>query len=270
MLGIANAIGIPFMRGGGGSQYDPDAAAFFTAVAAAGGSLSLTEKTAYNDFVIASKANGYYTKFKALYPMIGGSATSCMFNAIDPQDTDGAYRITWAGGITFASTGVTGNGTTGYGNTHYVRQTADRNDFGLAFYTRTTPGGGGFPGDIGVNSPAKYAFIILGDSPIYTVNAAANNNPGSTAKGLYSISRVVSTEQKCYVNGSISDTQVTASTAVDSQPMFLLALNTGGTASNFGNKECAFAAIKSGFSDTDEANLYTDLQAFQTELSRQV
>ena len=253
----------------GGSSFDPDAAAYFSAVFAAGGSLTATEQSAYNTFVLSAKANGYYTKFKAIYPMIGSSATSCKFNAVDPRDLNVAYRLTFSGGITYASTGIKG-GVNGYGDTHYKRIVADRNDFGISFYSRNAPSGGGFPGDIGVNSPAKYSFIILSGSPIYAINAGNNNNTGSMAAGLYSASRVLSTEQKMYANGINTDTQVTASTLTDSENIYLLALNTAGLPGNYSSKECAFATINSGLNATEHLNFYNDLQTFQTTLGRQV
>ena len=38
----------------------------------------------------------------------------------------------------------------------------------------------------------------------------------------------------------------------------------------YGNRECALASIGLGLSDTEAANFYTAVQAFNTTLSRQV
>jgi hypothetical protein len=73
MIGIG--IGIGFMAGAA-SGYDVDAAAFFARVTAAGGTLTLTEKTAVNTLVVQMKADGTWTSMKAIYPMVGASAAS--------------------------------------------------------------------------------------------------------------------------------------------------------------------------------------------------
>jgi hypothetical protein len=51
---------------------------------------------------------------------------------------------------------------------------------------------------------------------------------------------------------------------------FIGAINLGGTASQYTNRESAFASIGDGLSDTEAANLYTAVQKYQTSLSRQV
>ena len=57
-------------------QFDPDAAAFFARVTAAGGTLSATEKTAVNTLVVQMKTDGIWTKMKAIYPMVGASSAA--------------------------------------------------------------------------------------------------------------------------------------------------------------------------------------------------
>jgi hypothetical protein len=53
--------------------------------------------------------------------------------------------------------------------------------------------------------------------------------------------------------------------------MFIGARNSNGVGGDFFNTyECAFASIGDGLTDTDAANLYTRVQAYQTALSRQL
>ena len=49
------------------ASFDADALAFFARVTAAGGSLSLTEKTATNQLVLDLKANGLWTPMNGIY-----------------------------------------------------------------------------------------------------------------------------------------------------------------------------------------------------------
>jgi hypothetical protein len=60
--------------------YDSDAQAFFDRVTTAGGSLSTTEQDAVNTLVVQMKADGIWTKMKAVYPMVGASAAACAQN----------------------------------------------------------------------------------------------------------------------------------------------------------------------------------------------
>ena len=65
--------------------------------------------------------------------------------------------------------------------------------------------------------------------------------------------------------------QVTAS--MNSLPLFnfyLGARNNNGTPQFYSSHQLAFAFLGDGLTDTDSANLYTAVQAFQTTLSRQV
>ena len=53
-------------------------------------------------------------------------------------------------------------------------------------------------------------------------------------------------------------------------PLFIGAANTTGGAVAFSNFQTAFASIGDGLTDTQAANFYTAVQAFQTTLGRQV
>src|SRR5205085_1059836 len=76
------------------------------------------QKTLVNNLVVSLKGAGLWTKLKAIYPYVGGSATAHKWNLKDPRVLDAAYRITWSGGVTHNANGVTFDGSTGYGDTH--------------------------------------------------------------------------------------------------------------------------------------------------------
>jgi hypothetical protein len=99
---------------------DPDAVAYLGAVSSAGGTLDATISGATNTLFVDLKSNGLYSLIDAMYPVIGGNAGSHKFNAIDPQDLDAAFRLTFTAGWTHSSTGMTSNGTVGtYAETYY-------------------------------------------------------------------------------------------------------------------------------------------------------
>jgi len=97
----------------GGQAIDADATAFNTAA----GITDPTQKNAINTLVIALKAANLWTSLTAIWPYVGGTASTHKWNLKDPRDLDAAYRLVFAGGITHDSNGVTFNGSTGYADT---------------------------------------------------------------------------------------------------------------------------------------------------------
>ena len=104
------------------ASFDADAVAFFGRVTTAGGSLSATEKAAVNTLVVQMKADGTWTPMKAIYPMVGASAAACAQNL-----KSASFTGTFSSGWTFASTGVTGNGTSAYMDTLLIPHPTETN-----------------------------------------------------------------------------------------------------------------------------------------------
>jgi hypothetical protein len=77
-------------------------------------------------------------KIKALYPIVGGTAGTHKFNFVDPRDLDLAFRLTFFGGLTHNSNGITPNGTNGYADTYFnpVDQSMGENNKSLLYYSR--------------------------------------------------------------------------------------------------------------------------------------
>jgi hypothetical protein len=115
------------------SGLDSDASAFITAA----GLTDPTQKSAINTLVKDMKAAGLWTKMKAVYPMVGGTATSMKFNLKDPRDLDAAFRLTWSGGWTYSATGATPNGTNAFADTKLNDSILTPNSSHLSFYSRT-------------------------------------------------------------------------------------------------------------------------------------
>ena len=67
---------------------DTDAQAFITAT----GITDNTQKNSINQLVLDLKSYGVWSKIKAIYPFVGGTATTHKFNLKDPRDLDAAYR----------------------------------------------------------------------------------------------------------------------------------------------------------------------------------
>jgi hypothetical protein len=73
-----------------------------------------------------------------------------------------------------------------------------------------------------------------------------------------------------YFTGVSKQTRTIGSVFGVNYNIFLLANNLGSTAGQFDIKENAFFSFGNSLTDTEAANFYTDVQAFQTTLSRNV
>jgi len=256
---------------------DPDAQAYIDALDAAGYTVSGTEETAINTFVLDLKADGIWVKSKAIYPFIGGTAATHKFNIKDPRDLDAAFRLTFFGGWTHSATGALPNGTNAYANTHYnpsVNMTL--NDGSLSFYSRTEIAN---IGDTGV-AAADSNFVqvspninqfglgfasIIGGGGASQVNVA---NPD--ARGFYVASRTSSTSLKGYKNASISGTNTNAGPHTLPNSDLWISANPTGGGSRYSILECAFASVGDGLIDSEVTDYYTAVQALQTALNREV
>jgi hypothetical protein len=83
---------------------------------------------------------------------------------------------------------------------------------------------------------------------------------------------LTSTSQKVYKNGNLLATNIVLQTVSQPtiRPLYILARNDAGLASNFSQRNLAFAHIGDGLTDTDATNYYNLVQAFQTALSRNI
>jgi hypothetical protein len=253
------------------SEVDPDATAFLTAA----GITDPTISSAINTLVVDLKGYGIWTKMKAIYPFVGGAATTHKWNLKDPRDLDAAYRLSFFGTITHSSTGVKGDGSTGFYNTYLSTSAIGQNDISMFVYIRDNIAED--KTDIGaLDSSAPYSgFQINSRGAANGFNTRCNSGGtiGSSAstdsRGLFGITRINSTEYK----NSKNTTQTTislASTGTKTRSIFGLCFSVNGTANFFSTRQQAYSCIGYGLTDTESDNLYTAVQAFQTTLSRQV
>ena len=244
--------------------YDSDAQAFFTAA----GITDTTQKSAVNQLVLDLKSYSIWTKMKALYPFVGGTASTHKYNLKDTS----LYQITWYGGVTHTSNGVETNGSTGYGDLSISPSNTSQNNASIGVYCRTEGTINGY--DIG-NSTGLYTILSAKNSNVFygAINSGGQGSVSNTsAKGLFIASRLTSTTQKGYKNGSLLFTDTNSSSATETGPFFIGGIYRFGATLPFApvDRQYAFAYVGDGLTDTEAANLYTAVQAFQTTLSRNI
>jgi hypothetical protein len=250
--------------------FDADAQAFFDRVTTAGGSLSNTEKTAVNKLVLDMKSYSIWSKMKAIYPMVGASSAACAQNL-----KSSSFTGTFNGGITYASTGITGNGTTGFMNTSFIPSTNLSTSSGhWSFYCRTNSANAGIYeiGSSQTSSSGPYNALIIkfSNSNFYAAYgdySLTYNNANS--QGFYIVNRNSSTITTGFKNNTkVINSSQTAT--LSNIAFYILAENVANISASHSNRECAFATFGNGLSDTEASNFYTAVQAFQTTLARQV
>jgi hypothetical protein len=244
---------------------DPDAQAFITAAAIT----DPTQQAAINTLVVDLKGYNVWSKMRALYPFVGGTASTHKFNLKNPLDTDAAYRLTFFGGVTHSSNGIIGNGTNGYADTFLANNVMAQSNAHISVYSRTN-----FQGtvsDIASYSNQFGSFMYIrggGNNFEGQVNAGTRVNVSNTdSRGLFLITRTSSISQ----TGQKNTTQyVTASVPTNHIASTFKLLRTGDASAEYSPRNLAFASIGDGLTDAEALNFYTAVQAFQTLLNRQV
>jgi len=276
MFGVGVGVRVGGFTASSGGGFDPDAQAFFDRVTTAGGTLSTTEKTATNQLVLDMKSAGIWSSMKAIYPMVGASAAACAQNL-----KSSSFTGTFSSGWTFASTGVTPNGTSAYMDTTLIPNTnLTLNNCSFSLYSRNnfTPISNQ---SYGVYSSGS-ALPIIGGTFFTTKSvsglAYSFNSPdvlqsaiGQNLAAMFLTTRTSASSAKLFRN----TTQLAAVTTQGqtTQPTTSFPFGAFRNQSGFQDYntfEYAFAHIGDGLTDTQASNFYTAVQAFQTTLSRQV
>jgi hypothetical protein len=214
---------------------------------------------------------------KAIYPMVGGTATTCKFNLVNAQDTNAAYRLVFYGGGTFSSNGYLPNGTNAYVDTFLNPSTAlTLNNTHLSYYSRTNIENTGI--ELGnSNGSGGQLLIALRYTGVGCISDQYNSTTGritianANSQGLYITSRTTSAIHKLFKNSAqIGATNTGASGALQNYNVYLGAQNQQNAAISFSNRECAFASIGDGLTDAEALALYNAVNAFQVTLGRNV
>jgi hypothetical protein len=270
------------------STVDPDAQAFITAA----NITNATQQGAINQLVIDLKGYGIWAKMKAIYPFVGGTASTHKFNLKDPRDLDVAFRLQFFGGITHSSTGALPNGTTGYADTFFspALQINITDSVSLGIYIRTQSvdstqqfdmavAGAGLSGSVGeltlstaftnTNPLCQFAAEFL-SSQTYTFRRASiiDTNTQGFFAGSQNINTMLFYKNGVTVNPTLDNKL--SSRDLPNRNLTIFAQRNFTTMQRFTKRELAFAFMGTQLTATELTNYYTAVQAFQTTLNRQV
>lgn len=241
-----------------------------TAWIAATGETDLTILGALNTLETDLTTYGLTAKMKALYPMVGGTAAKHKFNFMDARDLDAAFRLTFATGWTHSSTGMTPLNT--YADTFLSPLASlSLNSTHLSVYSRTSVNSGGEQNDMGAFDGSKGSLIISWTNA--SIRYVAIDTNGITVPALASTTGLLienrrnSTQIQSYRNGNLVNTAAAPSVGMVNLPLYIGNRN---ALAGYSTKQYGFASIGDGLTDTEAANFYTAVQAYQTTLGRQV
>ena len=219
----------------------------------------------------------------AIYPLVGGTASSQKYNLKDPRDLDVAYRLTFYGGWTHSSNGITGNYTNTYADTNILN------------YNLGQIGAYSLSGDY-VLYGGRYALNYQYDTLYYFPNISFYGDTGlqftffcnSTDSsdymytfdgnlGLTTISGGDGTSKQ-YHNGNLiaNIDPVSANPSPLPVSLWFGAVHTGYNMQDptfpfYSDGTFAFGFVTSSTLDlTENSNLYSIVQAYQTTLGRAV
>lgn len=255
----------PYWYGG----CDADAVAFL----AAAGITDPTITSAICTLVLSMKSNGTWTKMSAIYPMVGGTATTHKFNLKNPADTNAAFRLGFVGGWTHSANGALPNGTNALANTFFSPiLNASQNSHHISYYSKTNSNLTEV--EVGGSNATQGSVLEIRTSGItyYRINSAITyiTAADTDSRAFYIANRTASNVINGWRNSSKIATGTTLSGTMSAISYYLGALNNNGSPAFYSRKQCAFATIGSGLTDGEAASLYNSIQAFQTTLSRNV
>ncbi len=177
------------------------------------------------------------------------------------------------------NTGLEGNGAN-YLTPGFNANAFDPADFHFAVYDRTHCEG--YTGLLNISPAYRVEISAVSGGDTYSFEMPGGNssgisfNTGSDSRGFWLGTNRTDSDHELYKNGSSVATNTNQSTnTLGANPIYILASNIAGSpggnwGSGCGSKYCGGYSIGTGLSDTEAANFYTDMQAFQTALGRNV
>lgn len=254
---------------------------YVAALQSLGYSPGSTEIAAYNSFDSALVAAGIKNKLKAVYLFSGSTSATHVLNYLNPINSDGAFRLTVHGTITDTYGTVTGNGSTGYFDTHFNPSTSLSFPGGAIttwFTSSSLKGAAG--GYTGLSAPLP-AFQVIpnfdGSNSYYAVgDLNSTSNYVTLAYPSVAIDQCVTTTRSStslttvYRNGS-SIGSASGTLGVSNFPnenMYLLARNANATVQDYSSNPLIFCIFSDGLTGTDVTNLYNALSTLKTGMGK--
>ena len=224
--------------------------------------------TAIDNYVKALKDNLIYSKFKAIYPLIGDTVLKMKWNLKNPLDTDAAFRLAFFGSGILSATGWTGNGLNAYLETFLNQSTVlALNNESVGYYIRTPDDASSYTAGVLGSGNTGTSFIIRTNEARFRSQTSAENIlsiPNYT--GLIATSRLLSTEYRIQSRNILTTDNLSSSGLAN----FTFKIGSLKSSNFFSIAEFAFSYISDGLTDTELLAHNTAVENLQTALKRNV
>ena len=230
----------------------------------------VSELVAINNLVKDLKGTGSTTNntnvwdsMYAVYPLSPTSLSASTFNLKDTTK-----NITWFNSPTHATTGITGNGSTMYGNTSYnpITEGWSESNVGLTYSGEFSSEDYPIGSRIGTPIFAIRNILIGGIKASLILSQAPNAaQSSSTARDITTASRTSTTSNKIFTNGVEIDEFVTPETNImPNGDIFILGLNLNNSLFAAFAKEIDFAAMHTGLTNNQAKDLADAITNYNT------
>ena len=264
-----------------GSELDADARAFLSAA----NITNQTQRLAINTLVVSLKNEGLWSLFTAIYPMVGGTAATHIYNLKNPSQ----YNLTFSGTWTHSSTGALPNGVNAYASTGINTSTVlTQNNNHIAYYSRSNTAAG----TIAKISMGAYDNVTS-PNPILALtakNALGNAGVFNTSQSSGQFASVANTDSRGFYIGNKTSASIgsltidkdgsqiaanTVAVTTNAYPNVNLFLGASsrisGVVFSYDDRECALASVGLAFTSSAQRTTYRNIvQTYQTSLSRNV
>ncbi len=242
-----------------------EANTYLSAVVDAGGTgITSTVSAATVTLFTSLVSNNLYDKIIAFYPLLGSNSSGCKFNAKNPIDTDGAYRLTFFGGWSFGVSGVTGNGTNSYAETH-MSSTQETDMRVLGGYSQILNAQGAI-----LSNVTSYLIPreFFGTRALFQFGGGgATQLASSDAIGLF-MGRRLSGINTIWKNGTQVATQTLGSDAWGTDELYFGATNSSGSAADISSNRFGFMFMCKSLNNSEMLTLSNIINTWSTTLSR--
>ena len=226
----------------------------------------LTQANSINTLVIDLKTANLWTKMRAIYPFVGGTATTHKFNLKDPRDLNEAYRLLFSGGGSHDAYGYKGNGTTARATTYLTPSVMGQNDIHMSWRSSTlSTGNKAEIGTVTSTNFCGYSFNSSGTTFLARANSTAYQSaPATDSAGFYQISRKVSANY--VMQKDATQTTVTAtSTAPSTNNIILMG---GPNSTDASDRNLQLVTLGDGLTTSEMNALRTIENTYKTNLGR--
>jgi hypothetical protein len=246
--------------------YDADAQAFITYVEALPATMTVAEKDAVSDYVVARKAAGLWAKDIAIYPRVGSTIAAMGVNLKNP----GTYSHAYTGAPTVNAAGLSWAGGTDRGTlTGLDKDAIGSNHFGFDVWLQTNVQNVYF----GTVSGVAIAAFLTDNASLFSYPSIGANSTGIAIPNLNNAG-LLNTLQRLDVNGQEyyrgaaligNDGVVLNSFGDTTQDLTIHGYNGNNNADSVVE---SYSGVHLAFSGAEQASNNTIVSAFITALGR--